>query len=451
VVWDGLDAFGNKAPPAAYKANVTLKTKAGEVHFPFFDVERNLNGLKLTRVNGNYAPDDTLYWDDTPISIVGTPSNPIKNLNGISSQINGHKWGTPASSPVDDQDFGNNKSIDTWSYTSSAPIVNSLAFQLQQADLAVDTITSAAGCAGEPVTYTIVVKNNGPNDVTGAKFRFNFSVEITDISVSSVATAAASSISGGAVSATAYNVDMNIANGAIRIFTINGKIVKSATGPINVSASILRPADVTDPDATNPDAAPPTDPADECNAQPSGTGCNNIKTNVTAYKPAPDAGPDQTIFQYQTATLKSKEPGTWKELSSDPAAATITSPASESTTVTGLNALGAYHFVYTNENGCTDTLAIAVIAANITIPNIFTPNNDGKNDAFKITGLESFPGSQLIIFNRWGNEVYRADNYLNNWDGSGLAEGTYYYVLNRKERAGGTTAFKGWVFLKRSK
>jgi len=85
------------------------------------------------------------------------------------------------------------------------------------------------------------------------------------------------------------------------------------------------------------------------------------------------------------------------------------------------------------------------------IPNIFTPNNDGKNDDFVIKDLESYPGSQLLIFNRWGNEVYRADNYLNNWNGSGLAEGTYYYVLNRRERSGSITTFKGWVYLKRTK
>lgn len=131
--------------------------------------------------------------------------------------------------------------------------------------------------------------------------------------------------------------------------------------------------------------------------------------------------------------------------------ATISNPASNITTVTGLDNLGLHHFVYTNGNGCTDTVVIKVIAADLEIPNIFTPNNDGKNDVFKITGLESYAGSQLIVFNRWGNEVYRSDNYLNNWDGSGLAEGTYYYILNRKDHDGAIVTIKGWVFLKRGK
>jgi gliding motility-associated-like protein len=242
-----------------------------------------------------------------------------------------------------------------------------------------------------------------------------------------------------------------MANGAVRTFTITGRIAQTATGSLDVSAGILRPADVTDPDATNPDAAPPADATDECNAAPSGAGCNNIKTNTLAFKAAPNAGPDQTVFQYAPAVLQTTTSGTWSQATGDPSAATITSPTGDSTTVTGLDDLGVYHFINTNDNGCTDTVAVTVIATGITIPNIFTPNGDGKNDVFEIKGLESFPGSQLIIFNRWGNEVYRADNYLNDWNGSGLAEGTYYYVLNRKERAGNFTAFKGWVFLKRSK
>jgi gliding motility-associated-like protein len=184
---------------------------------------------------------------------------------------------------------------------------------------------------------------------------------------------------------------------------------------------------------------------------PSGQGCNNIKTIITSFKIAPNAGPDKTVPQYTTVIVSANSEGMWTEAAGDPAGAVIISPQSDSTSVTGLNNLGIYHFINTNANGCTDTVAITVVAPGIVIPNIFTPNNDGKNDVFKIAGLESYPGSQLLIFNRWGNQVYQADDYLNSWDGSGLAEGTYYYVLNRRERTGSITTFKGWVFLKRSK
>ena len=454
VFWNGLDGKGDPVPPDTavnYNAQVTLIANAGEVHFPFFDVERNVNGLKLARVNGNRAPDDTIYWNDSPLPIIGTPSNPITNLTGISSLVNGHKWGTPTNDPNNQDDFGNNVGIDTWGYISSAPITNVVSFVLQQADLAVDSITAVANCAGQPVTYTVAVTNKGPSAVSGARFGFTFPAEITGVSVNSSATAGASAVSGGKVSANGYSADMDMANDATRTFTITGIIAVNATGNLSVSASIMRPPDVTDPDATNPDASPPTDPATECNSAPSGPGCNNIKTTTTNYNPAPVAGADQTVLRNEIVHLTASGEGIWTQATGDPSIALINNPASTSTTVTGLSTMGTYHFIFTNAVGCTDTVAVIVESADMVIPNIFTPNGDGKNDIFRIKGLETYPGSQLLIFNRWGNEVYKSDDYLNNWDGSNLAEGTYYFILNRREPSGSVTAFKGWVFLKRSK
>ena len=140
--------------------------------------------------------------------------------------------------------------------------------------------------------------------------------------------------------------------------------------------------------------------------------------------------------------------GTWSQLGNTPTLATITNLNNPATTITGLSLAGNYKFIYTNASGCADTVQIFVLDQ-INIPNIITPNGDGKNDVLTIAGLSSYPNSQLIIFNRWGNEVYRSDNYLNNWDGKGLAEGTYYYILNRRDENGSITTFKGWVYLKR--
>ncbi|MEM9919536.1 MAG: gliding motility-associated C-terminal domain-containing protein [Bacteroidota bacterium] len=72
------------------------------------------------------------------------------------------------------------------------------------------------------------------------------------------------------------------------------------------------------------------------------------------------------------------------------------------------------------------------------IPNGITPNQDGVNDAFVIPYLldhpDSFPDRELVVFNRWGDIIYRAKPYQNDWegtDGSGkqLVEGTYYFIL----------------------
>jgi len=68
------------------------------------------------------------------------------------------------------------------------------------------------------------------------------------------------------------------------------------------------------------------------------------------------------------------------------------------------------------------------------MPNVFTPGNDGKNDILVIQNLNFFKGSQLTIFNRWGNKIYEVNDYKNNWDGENHPSGTYFYVLNIPEK-----------------
>ncbi|MEO0040877.1 MAG: hypothetical protein RL329_325 [Bacteroidota bacterium] len=70
----------------------------------------------------------------------------------------------------------------------------------------------------------------------------------------------------------------------------------------------------------------------------------------------------------------------------------------------------------------------------LNVPNAFTPNGDSKNDVFYIKNLENFPNAELMVFNRWGDLLYQAANYQNDWQGHNkngepLAEGTYYYIL----------------------
>jgi uncharacterized repeat protein (TIGR01451 family)/gliding motility-associated-like protein len=80
------------------------------------------------------------------------------------------------------------------------------------------------------------------------------------------------------------------------------------------------------------------------------------------------------------------------------------------------------------------------------VPNVITPGDrDNKNDEFVIKGIERFAASRLVIFNRWGNHVFEADNYQNNWDAQGLTAGSYFYVLELTDSNGKTQTFKGWV------
>ncbi|GJM63202.1 HYR domain-containing protein [Persicobacter diffluens] len=70
------------------------------------------------------------------------------------------------------------------------------------------------------------------------------------------------------------------------------------------------------------------------------------------------------------------------------------------------------------------------------VPNMISPNGDGYNDRLEIPTIETYTGTELMIFNRWGQEVFRQRNYSNDWDGrsqSGkpLPAGTYYYSLKK--------------------
>jgi gliding motility-associated-like protein len=69
---------------------------------------------------------------------------------------------------------------------------------------------------------------------------------------------------------------------------------------------------------------------------------------------------------------------------------------------------------------------------------VITPNGDDFNDTFFIRNLPS--STQVIIVNRWGKEVYKSDDYKNNWDAKDVTEGVYYYRIKAGEEV-----FTGWV------
>jgi hypothetical protein len=65
--------------------------------------------------------------------------------------------------------------------------------------------------------------------------------------------------------------------------------------------------------------------------------------------------------------------------------------------------------------------------------------------------LDQFADNELIILNRWGNQVYKQENYQNNWSGTGLNEGTYYYLLRVKSNGDAEwKVYKGYITLIRA-
>jgi len=107
----------------------------------------------------------------------------------------------------------------------------------------------------------------------------------------------------------------------------------------------------------------------------------------------------------------------------------------------------------TTKGGCAahDTLTVIDVPCkeNFVIPNVFSPNGDGKNDAFKVTNLCPGFKFEMSIYNRWGELMFVTDSNRAGWDGNSAAgvpavNGTYYYVININKRP-----YTGFVMLLR--
>jgi len=106
-----------------------------------------------------------------------------------------------------------------------------------------------------------------------------------------------------------------------------------------------------------------------------------------------------------------------------------------------------------NRDSCEFTVHLTCITE-LFVPQLLSPNNDGKNDILIIDGLEIFPNNKLIIFNRWGNIVYEASPYLNDWSGEAtkavygqeVPDGSYFYTLELNEEEEKLT---GYIIIKR--
>lgn len=97
---------------------------------------------------------------------------------------------------------------------------------------------------------------------------------------------------------------------------------------------------------------------------------------------------------------------------------------------------------------CAFTEDILVESALCEIPKGISPNGDGLNDSFDLSGLSV---DKITIFNRYGTKVYSKSNYTKEWygqsdKGKDLPDGTYYYSIRTKSGE----SITGWVYLNRA-
>ena len=102
-----------------------------------------------------------------------------------------------------------------------------------------------------------------------------------------------------------------------------------------------------------------------------------------------------------------------------------------------------------NNNVCasdSSEMSVSISESYLAVPNVFTPNGDGKNDEFRVA-YRSLREFHIWVFNRWGKLVYESTDPAKGWDGTingrPAAEGAYYYVV----RALGTDAAKNAEYI----
>lgn len=146
--------------------------------------------------------------------------------------------------------------------------------------------------------------------------------------------------------------------------------------------------------------------------------------------PLVDAGTDVTIIEGTSTTLNATGGGSYLW--------TPTSTLSDSTIfnpVATPDSTTTYYVTVTSTGGCTATDSVIVIVLpTVEFPNGITPNGDGQNDVWIIDFIEQYPNNVVEIYNRWGELLFHADGYLQDWDGTyngkNLPIGTYYYIID---------------------
>lgn len=109
--------------------------------------------------------------------------------------------------------------------------------------------------------------------------------------------------------------------------------------------------------------------------------------------------------------------------------------------------VGNYTVSVTNANNCTETKSIDVENVLCEFSNLITPNNDGNNDSFDLSGFEV---DKFEIYSRWGRLVYEENDYIDSWHGQNMKNGplpnsTYYYIISFHSGE----QKHGWIFLAR--
>ncbi|NDV17235.1 T9SS type B sorting domain-containing protein [Muricauda sp. TY007] len=92
-----------------------------------------------------------------------------------------------------------------------------------------------------------------------------------------------------------------------------------------------------------------------------------------------------------------------------------------------------------DSNGCEVVQSTTMNLVDISIPDFFTPNNDGQNDYWSPKNTELFPDIETYIFDRYGRKIKimgQSDEWDGEYDSKPMPSGDYWYIVKLNDGSG---------------
>lgn len=320
--------------------------------------------------------------------------------------------------------------IATGSITVTAPIAAGYTYSLNggtpQTELTfanltegsyIITVQTPQGCSSVSAAFVINAQPTSPAVATTSAAQPDCSSQAGSITVTSpTGTGYEYSINGGAFQQSPVFTDLEAANYVITVRNAQGCTSDSAPVTINAPQG----------------------------GQPVLAGTQGCRPSITGSRYLLEGVASNNSFDVNNATYEWRISGQPQVVGSENIFDVTQYAAEQGLTTTDFPL--SFDLKVITPGGCEDTLPFTVDGIFCDIPRGISPNNDTNNDSFDLTGMNV---SQLSIFNRYGLEVYKRDNYTNQWHGQtdkgdDLPNGTYFYVV---KTAGNTRT--GWVYINR--
>jgi gliding motility-associated-like protein len=362
--------------------------------------------------------------------------------------------------------------VTNYQYTLSNGVTSSTQSSVNFTNVAPGSYTLVAldlmtGCSSNPLNFTI-----DPVVYTNPVTTFSYTTPVCISSVTNPVpnTTAVGFASGGTYSSTAglaINAStgvIDLANSTAGTYVVTYSVTIDATNCLNAGSSqttiVITPNNPST--FTNitgvcegTTASLPTTSIEGYSGTWLPAAIDTSIIGTTTYTFTPNAGQCAAVGTIQV-TIDDRSLPTFTQIDDLCLGASIQLPLTSNEGVTGTwnpatintSQVGIFTYTFTPDvSFCADVTTMDVHVISCEIPRGISPNNDGDNDAWDLSGYDV---SKVEIFNRYGSKVFSKSNYTNEWfgqsdNGNELPDGTYYYVIEFN----GLPAKTGWVYINR--